>query len=204
MLLAKHPYRNWYFFGRIFSFALVGLLSSEIGILLFRLLQSLHLAAALSLFFGSCILLTGGALVLNVRLPGSSFLSTKMARFSVVIGKLMSRNSSSAVFLFGASTILLPCGQTLIVFSEIALNSEPFEGLLHGFLFALFTSPALIAAMRTSKFFAKQKKNYSMVMGCAVLLIGALTLARGFAELQLINHWVLNPKASPQYHLVVF
>lgn len=204
MLLAKHPYRWWYFFGRLLSFALVGSFSAEMGMFLFSFLNHYHISASFSLLFGIWILLMGTALIFNVRLPKIQWLEKKSAKVSIALGKLMASRSFYGVFLFGASTILLPCGQTLIVFSIIALNCSPLSGLLQGFLFALFTSPSLVAAMKSSQFFFKQKKVYHVWMGAAVLFVGALSLSRGLADLNVIKHFVLNPDWPRRYHIVLF
>jgi len=204
MLLSKHPYRRWYFLGRLFSFTMTGLISAEMGMMLFSLLSQWHIAAAFSLLFGSWITALGICLFFNVRLPGSSWIAKKSAKFSVAIGKLIFQNSFYAVFLFGACTILLPCGQTIVVFSAIALNGNPLTGAMNGFLFALLTSPALIAAMRTSRFFCKQQKGYHLWMGGAVFCIGLLAVLRGVADLNFIKHFILNPSSPPQFHMVFF
>jgi uncharacterized protein len=204
MLLAKHPYRWCYFLGRLFSFTLAGLISAEMGMILFSSLARYHISASFSLLFGAWISAMGASLLFKIRLPGTAWVAKRSAKFSALLGKLMTQRSSYALFLFGASTLLLPCGQTVVVFSLIALDSSPLMGLIQGLLFALFTSPALIAAMRTSHFFCERQKGYHLWMGMAVLFVGALALLRGLADLDYIQHLILNPSSPPQYHVVFF
>jgi uncharacterized protein len=204
MLLAKHPHRRWYFVGRLFSFTAAGMLSAEMGVVLFSFLTHYHISAAFSLFFGTWIITMGACLLFKMRLPGSAWLAKRSFKLASLLGKLMTRNAFYAVFLFGASTLLLPCGQTVIVFSLIAVNCTPLSGLLHGFLFALFTSPSLIAAMRTSQFFCKQQSGYHLWMGAAVVFVGSLAFLRGIADLGMIKHFILNPSFPSQYHLVFY
>jgi len=204
MLLAQHPGRWWYFFGRLCAFSLVGLVSAEIGILFFSFLAHYHINALFSLLFGGWICLIGLCIFFKIRPPTSNWLAKKSAKLSIYFSKALLQKSSMAIFLFGFSTVLLPCGQTLIVFSLIALHCDPISGLMQGCLFALLTSPALIAAMQAAHFLHYFRKGYSFWMGGAVLCIGTLTLLRGLAELNYIPHLILNPSADPCNHLVFF
>jgi len=204
MLLAKHPYRWLYFVGRGVAFTLAGLISAEIGMTFFAFLNHYHISAVFSLGFGAFILTLGFALVFKVRLPISALLAKKTAKLSFFFGKLMANKAPSATFTFGLCTVLLPCGQTIIVFSIIALYAEPLLGLLNGFLFALFTSPALIFSLYASRFFQKRKSGYNTWMGSATIVIGALAVLRGLADLSVIRHLILNPSGPSQYHLVLF
>ena len=204
MLLARHPHKWWYFGGRLFAFTTVGILSAEMGMVLFTFLAHYHISAVFSLLFGLWIVCIGSCLILKWRLPGSAWLGRKTIRLSTALARLSAQNSRQAIFLFGTCTVLLPCGQTLIVFSVIALNATPLGGLINGALFALFTSPALIAAMRASSFFYHKQKGYHLWVGYASLTVGALALLRGFADLDLIRHFILNPSSPSQYHIVFF
>jgi uncharacterized protein len=204
MLLAKHPHRWWYFVGRTLSFAAAGLVSAEMGMALFSFLSYAHLSAIFTLFFGAWITLMGVTLSFKISLPKMTWLVKRSAKLSATLAKTLSRNSPHAVFLFGACTILLPCGQTVIVFSVIALYCSPFMGLVQGFLFALFTSPSLIGALQSSQFFLRKRKGYQWKMGVAVILVGSLALFRGFAEMNIIQHFILNPSSPSQYHIVLF
>ena len=204
MLLAKHPYRWAYFLGRLFSYTLVGLISAEMGLFLFSFLARYHVGASISLLFGLVIVLIGFSLLVKRRLPGSAWLGRRGALLSVKLAHLLSTDSFYAVFLFGACTLLLPCGQTLIVFSVIALKGSPLSGILNGFLFALLTSPALIAAMHASQLFCKLQKGYHLWMGSAALCVGGLAILRGLADLDWINHLVLNPPIPRIYHIVLY
>ncbi len=204
MLLAKHPHKVWYFGGRLFAYTTVGLMSAEMGMVLFSFLAHFHVSAAFSLLFGLWIACIGGGLIFKWRLPGSAWLGAKTVRLSTILARLSAKKSRQGMFLFGVCTVLLPCGQTLIVFSVIALNASALGGLINGFLFALFTSPALIAVMRTSHFFHKRQKNYHLWMGSASLIVSALSLSRGLADLNIIPHYILNPHSLSHFHIVLF
>jgi uncharacterized protein len=200
MLIGKNPHKAWYFWGRLCSFAVVGLISAETGMALFTFLAAFHFSAIFSMTFGLWLIGLGVCSSFKLRLPGSVWLGQQTIRLSTPLVRLSAQRSRQAIFLFGLSTILLPCGQTLIVFSMIALNASPLEGLIDGCLFALFTSPALIAALRASQFFHARRHRFQPLIGCTALGVGLLTLLRGFADLNLINHLILNHK----YHIVLY
>ena len=56
MMIGRHRYRNFYFFGRTISFALVGLAAGEAGSVLQIGLKHLQISAASSFLFGGIIL----------------------------------------------------------------------------------------------------------------------------------------------------
>jgi sulfite exporter TauE/SafE len=75
---------------------------------------------------------------------------------------------------------------------------------MNGFAFALLTSPSLFLAMRAQNLLKAAKAYYSQVMGILALLVGALAIARGLAEIQVIDHLVLNPAAPHNLRLIIF
>jgi sulfite exporter TauE/SafE len=204
MLLAKNPCRWWYFFGRLCAFTLAGVLSAEMGLFFFSFLSRYHISALFSLVFGIWIFGMGIFIFLNVRLPAFSWLAKTSATLSTFFARRFFKASPLSIFLFGMTTVIFPCGQTLVVFSILALHCKPLEGLIQGCLFALLTSPALIAAMHTAQLFASLKKGYHFWMGSAVVAVGTLAILRGMADLQLIKHFILNPSAPPHSHIVLF
>ena len=57
--------------------------------------------------------------------------------------------------------------------------------------------------MHAWKLVGRFKQHYNTLMGIAGLLVGALALCRGFAEIEVLPHLVLNPSAPAMYHLVL-
>jgi len=204
MLLAKHRYRWYYFLGRLCSFSLIGLLSAEMGSLVTLSFHYFHLASLFSLLIGSAIIGVGITLLLRISLPGQTWLAKRTAGISGRLAILMARDHLLPTFLFGFLTILLPCGQTIVVFAACALSGSPLSGLFNGFAFALLTSPSLIAAMHATTFFSKLKQAYPLLVGLATITIGLLACLRGLADFDLLHHFVLNPDAPEKYHIVLF
>lgn len=203
-LIGHHRFRWWYFMGRLISFAFAGLIAGLMGAVLGAVLAAYHISALVSLAFGSVILTVSFAALLGVRTPGLQTVSGILAPLNQSIAGLMLKDKRWPTFLFGLTTVLLPCGQTIIVYSACAIEGEPFIGFLNGAALALLTSPSLILAMHASQFLGRFRQHYNTLLGYAGLLVGSLALCRGLAELHLIPHWVLNPDAPQAYHLVLF
>ncbi len=201
MLLAKNRYRWAYFVGRTVAYSLAGLLSAEVGLFFFHTLARYHLSALLSLCFGCAILCLAVLTFLKLPYPGAKWLASKTGRVSTLLSKLLGTSGPYPIFFFGVCTLLLPCGQTLIVFSACALDAHPLAGLANGFVFALLTSPSLLVSMSA---FKRLRSSYHYWMGGATLVVGLLAILRGIADLNLINHYILNPNAPDHFHLVLF
>ncbi len=201
MLLAKNRYRWAYFVGRLLSYTLAGLLSAEVGMLFFHALAQTGLSALFSIVFGLGIITLGFFSLFHLPYPGAKWLAGKTARLSTLLANLLTVYGPYPVFLFGACTLLLPCGQTLIVFSACALEAKPIVGLVNGFAFALLTSPSLMISMSA---FKKIRTSYHLWIGCATLLVGLFAVARGIADFELIPHLIINPNAASEYHIVLF
>lgn len=204
MMLGQHRYRYCYFFGRTLSFALAGLLAGAAGAVLLLFLQQYYISALISFFFGGIIIAIGIYSLLGWQYPGHRWLAKRLARTNQSLSLLMLRDKAWPSFLFGFFTIALPCGQTLIVFSACALAADAGVGLLNGFAFALLTSPSLLLAMHAHTALRRIKPYYNKIMGVCALAVGVLALCRGLADMDFINHCVINPDSAPQYHIVLY
>lgn len=206
MMIGQNPYRYYYFFGRILSFTLAGMIAGEVGAVLQIVLKEYHVSAGLSFLFGGLIFIIGlySLLGFSWQYPGSSWLTARLSNTGRTLSLLMLRHQAWPTFLFGFFTIALPCGQTVIVYSACALSGDPWIGLTNGFAFAMLTTPALLFAMQLHGFLKKIKVHYNTLMGVCALFIGALSLCRGLAELDLIPHLTINTESSSYLHIVLF
>lgn len=204
MMIGQNRFSLFYYLGRMISYSLTGFLAGALGLVLQISGKAINLGAYTSLFFGFGFLTVGFLILAKISFPGSHFFAKKLANMSKNISLLLLRDLPWPTFLFGFFTVLLPCGQTVIVFSACALYGSPIIGFLNGAIFALFTSPGLFAAMKAYKFVQKGGKNYNVILGATCLIIGLLSCLRGLADLEMISHFVLNPESSSYYHLVLF
>lgn len=203
-LIGQHRYRRAYFLGRFLAFMLAGMVAGELGAVLTFFLQSYHISALLSLIFGGWIILLG----LSYLLPNSrrrfNQLPLFLQRLSQHLAHLMGKDTFFSLFLFGGSTILLPCGQSLMVFSASALSASAWMGGINAAVFALLTSPSLWIAMRALSLFKKLASHYRLLMGIFALLVGGLSLCRGLAEFGVIDHLKLNSNSAEEFHLILY
>lgn len=203
MLLAKHPYRHAYFLGRLSSFSLAGMLAGEIGAGVQLFLHQFHISAITSLLFGSFLLLMSFRYLTSFSLPRSKKLTHLLSHLNQKISLLILKPNFSAVFCFGLATVLLPCGQSLMVFSISALLANPFLGALNGLVFALLTTPSLWITMKASYKLLTLSKRYKWIMGSALLLVAAFALLRGLADLQIIEHLSITPNDA-LFHISIY
>ncbi len=199
-MLAQHRFRYLYFLGRTLSFSLCGCVAGTGGSVLNIFLHEYHLSAIASLVFGSALLLMGACTLLKIEIGQIKALSKLMNRFNRPLSILILRDQAWPTFLFGFFTVVLPCGQTLIVFSACALYGDPWVGFINGLCFALLTSPSLIAAMHASAWLQKLKPYYNLMITLTEISVGMLAVCRGFAEMNLISHLIL----STNYHIVIY
>lgn len=199
-MLGSHRYRYFYFFGRLLSFSLAGLLAGAFGEVLQLICNPYDLFAWITLFFGGILLCAG----LFSFLPGRTTSRWKppaiLLRIQNRVAHLMLADRRWPLFLFGFFTVFLPCGQTVIVYATLAIEAEALNGLLSGALFAILTSPSLVLAMHAQSALHRLKDYYRPLLGGAACLIGLMTICRALAQMAWIPHLVI----SPTYHIVLY
>lgn len=204
MMIGQHRYRNFYFFGRLCSFALAGLIAGEIGAVAGAFFKQYYLGETLSIFIGSFLLILGLYTLMGKSSPGSEWLGRRLSKASQTLSLLILQDRAWPTFLFGFFTIALPCGQTLIVFSACALSGEAYVGFINGIAFALLTSPSLFFAMRAHHLLKYAQQFHRPVIGLSAVLVGLGAIFRGIAEIGWISHFTIQPFSSEIYHLSIF
>ncbi len=200
MLISRHPHRLSYFWGRICSFTLAGGLAGMSGEVLQLFLQDFSMSALPSLVLGGWMLI-----VATQNTPKWIYETLFQSRIWKKIEKTLSllplHNSQKGMFLFGMGTLLLPCGQTLIVFTACALTADPWVGLWNGLAFSVLTSPSLFLALKMGRMFSPQRLP-RYLLSAPQILVGVCICCRGLAELGWIPHLILYQSNS--YHLAFF
>lgn len=202
-LLGSHRFRWFYLWGRLLSFGLAGFIAGEAGAVLQLLFQGWHLSGMVTLLFGLAMALFGVAYAAGYSLPGIALISKKAAPLHQKISLFLLKDTPQALFLFGAATILLPCGQSLLVFSACALAQDAWVGLGNGLAFAALTSPALFLAMQAHLLLRFASSHYRNIVACSAFLVGLLAVLRGSADLGIIDHWSLYGRDG-FYHIVIY
>jgi len=184
-LLAAHPHRRFYFVGRTAAFALAGWTAGALGAVLNYAAHSLYLPSIAALLFGVVISVWAVTHLFGWRLPWSG---GPMRALHTRLSTLVAGDHPAMPLCFGLATIFLPCGQSLLVFSACAVEGSAPIGAINGALFALITSPSLLAAMGAQSWLRKVRGEGRLVPSLLALIVGALALCRGLADLQLIPH----------------
>ena len=200
MLISRNPHRLFYFWGRICSFSLAGLLAGMSGEVVQLFLQDFSVSALPSLLLGGWILLIASQ-AFPKWIFTSLFHSTFWKKIEKNLALLALYNSPKGMFFCGMSTLLLPCGQTLIVFAACALTPDPRVGLGTGFAFPMHTSPSLWFALKMGRMLSLQKFPRYLI-SAPQTVVGLLICCRGFAELGWIPHLILYQ--SDSYHFSLF
>lgn len=204
MMLGKHPYRSWYFFGRLVSFTTAATLAGGFGAITNALFSSIHLSEMACFLFGSLLIVLGISTIMHWHLPLGHRLQNRLARWNGALSLYLLQERAWPVFLFGLATVILPCGQTLIVFSACALSGSPLVGMINGLAFALLTSPSLALAMHAHHLFQRARAHYNSIIGLSAIAIGALALLRGFAEIGYLSHLIIDINPLSGYHIVIY
>lgn len=202
-MIGQHRFRFYYLFGRLVSFTLAGSLAGGSGAVLGAILESYHLGAILSFIFGGVLLVCATQTLLPSFVPAFALgkgWGRMMAPINHLMTPLMLQDRRFPTFLFGFLSLALPCGQTIIVYSACALLEDAALGCLHGFVFALLTSPSLFLAMHFYRFLPRMRHAAERMIALMTLCVALLAFARGFAELGIIPHLNL----SERYHVVVY
>lgn len=163
LLMAKQKGRAAYLLGRLLSYAAVGALAGALGQLPLFPLSPPH-----ALLTVKTILILWATKKLIALLSATTAISSiqtiqkflqkaaqmtrktfmrPIEKIPALLIDLSSRNFRLAFFCMGLLSVLIPCGQTILVFSLCALHQSPLSGLIAGALLALISTPALAAPL---------------------------------------------------------
>lgn len=166
-----------YHIGRLFSYALLGLLFGLLG----EGLQLFGLQQALSIAVGILMILV--AIVPESKLKGFRLTAPIYRSLSWVkqqLGGLLKKKSWDAFLTIGFLNGLLPCGLVyLAVFGALASGS-PAGGAFYMFLFGLGTVPLMTSAVYLGNFLKPEiRKRIRSWIPIVVGLMGILFVLRG-------------------------
>jgi uncharacterized protein len=123
-----------------------------------------------------------GLQLLNI-FPWLSRLQPRMPKFIAhKIYDASSRQGKAAPLLFGALTFFLPCGFTQALQLYVLSKGSFATGAVTMLIFSLGTLPALLSVSVVSSFLkGAWQKHFLKFAGVVVVLVGILSLSRGFA-----------------------
>lgn len=191
MLLGSSPYRLYYLLGRLTSFTLAGAIAGALGEVIQLSLG--NLSGALSIALGVIMILAAFLLAKGINLPFSQSFAKALAPLHTKFQSLLLLKEPWPLFMFGFLTIMLPCGQTLLVYSACAISGSLASGIINGFAFGILTTPSLYLAMYARSWVPKAKQWYQTIVICSALIIGVIAVLRGLADWGMINHLSIHP-----------
>lgn len=180
-----------YQFGRLVSYALLGVLVGTIGLTVETLgwLQWLSIASGIFLilwawrkFFHAFQLLHGP----KITVP-------KM--FNRWLGKVVRSQSPAKLLFLGALNGLLPCGMVYAALLNALLTGNMFSSSIAMVAFGLGTFPAMIAVhFALGKWISQQRETFTRVLPVLLTVVGLLVVLRGMN----LGIPYLSPKVSVQ------
>jgi sulfite exporter TauE/SafE len=166
-----------YHFGRLLSYALIGVLFGLLG-------KGLYLAG----FQQRLSILVGAIMILLVLIPSAQLnrfsISRPLYRFIGTVksklGLYLRKTSLKALFSIGFFNGFLPCGLVYMALLGSVSTGDPVMGGLYMFLFGLGTVPLMTAAIYLGNFLkVSARKRIQKAIPIFVIVIGILFILRG-------------------------
>ena len=165
-----------YNLGRIFSYAVLGLIFGTIG----KLIIASHWQSRLSLILGVLILV-------YLFIPKKYFHLSKPNLFNKAfivlrkqLGILFQSRNLSSLFFIGILNGLLPCGLVYLALSSSVLTGSSLSGALFMGFFGLGTFPAMMATIILGNYLNQQMRlKINKALPVLLFVMAALLILRG-------------------------
>ena len=146
LLFSKNPNSIYYIIGRNVSFALFGGCCGYFHVLVSNHVIARYLQAA------CLVMMATIACSPWFTLTPLRFMNRYIQTLSPFLTRLSQKTSAIGMFTMGACSFLIPCTQSIMVFSAITIHAQSYQyafmgfwmGVFNGGLFALLTSPSLM------------------------------------------------------------
>lgn len=163
--------------GRIFTYGLLGLTASVVGIAI----QLSNLQQFVSILIGTILLLVGIGTIKNVKIPFvTPFLIRAITLVKLYYGKALLKRGWAPVFAMGMLNGFLPCGLTYVAMSYGLVADSLFEGWMFMIVFGLGTMPAMVGSPWLIKYLSN-RFQFRLSRFSSFLLIVASLLVIGRA-----------------------
>ena len=166
-----------YHFGRLLTYAIIGLVFGLIG-------KGLYLAG----FQQRLSIVMGLIMILTVMVPIKVFNRFHLTKpLYKIIGKVkqqlgvyLNKKSNKSIFLIGFFNGFLPCGLVYMALIGSIATSNTFSGAMYMFLFGLGTVPMMTLAVYAGNFLKISFRNkIQKAIPVVVVIIGLLFILRG-------------------------
>jgi len=173
--------------GRIFTYALLGLLVTAFGVLIdfsgFQFVLTLSIAVV--------FILMGLSGIGGLKIP---VLTSALLKFSTqlknVFSSVLKKKSPAALFTMGMLNGLLPCGLTYFALTYCLTLARPVDGFQFMLLFGAGTLPVMLGFTTMLKYVVNRFKiNLMNITRYSYIVVGVIVLARlYFSQHELIHH----------------
>jgi sulfite exporter TauE/SafE len=166
-----------YHFGRVLTYALMGIMAGMLGgRILFPVFQQ------------NLSIVAGGVIILSLivrrlrgrvtpRIPGLARLGQELQR---AIADLLRERSLPSMFALGMANGLLPCGFVYVAMTAAAVTADPLGGSIFMVGFGLGTVPAMVGFSFFPRLASAQlRTRINAVLPAFTLLVGVLLILRG-------------------------
>jgi sulfite exporter TauE/SafE len=166
-----------YHFGRLLSYAIIGILFGYLG-------KGLYLAG----FQQNLSILMGVIMIIVVLIPVTIFNKFNFSKpLYKLIGKLkhylglyLNKKSNKAIFTIGFLNGFLPCGLVYMALIGAISTGNPFQGGIYMAIFGLGTIPMMSGAILLGNFINISIRNkIQKIIPILVIIIGLLFILRG-------------------------
>lgn len=166
-----------YHFGRLISYAIIGILFGFLG-------KGLYLAG----FQQNLSILMGVIMIITVLIPVSIFnkfnfskpLYKLIGKLKQYLGLYLNKKSNKALFTIGFLNGFLPCGLVYMALIGAISTGNAFQGGLYMAIFGLGTIPMMSGAMLLGNFINVSIRNkIQKIIPILVIIIGLLFILRG-------------------------
>ncbi len=169
--------RTLYNFGRVATYAFMGLLAGLIGqkIVFYGFQQTVSIAAG-ALMIGAYAF----PALIGRYLAKLSFLDALATRVQSAFASLLVRRSMLTMFLIGIVNGLLPCGLVYVALAGSALTGDPVRGAVFAAVFGLGTFPMMfVISILGRRISPPVRQRIARLVPVFMIALGALFILRG-------------------------
>lgn len=165
-----------YNFGRILSYALLGILIGSIGITL----DTIGFLQMLSVVSGILMIIYAWNKQLSSLLKLPSFGASLQGMITKAFGQTMRKNHFLKLTFLGILNGLLPCGMVFLALANALLLGSPLKGSMGMALFGIATLPAMIAVgFAANSISGSLRIKLTKAVPYLLTLVGTLVVLRG-------------------------
>lgn len=180
-----------YHFGRVLTYAFMGIVAGMLGgrLLLPVFQQNLSIVAGAVIILSLVAPRLRGRVTL--RIPGLSRLTQGLQR---IIADLLRERSLPSLFALGMANGLLPCGFVYVAMTAAAVTANPVSGSVFMVGFGLGTVPAMVGFSFFPRLASVQlRTKINAILPAFTLLVGVLLILRGLN----LGIPFISPKLAP-------